>query len=163
MLLQRIALSTWARARRKRAGSASVQHLRYGQFFVLIATHGRHRFFEDEAEQIRDAREVSIKFAGYSISRRRSHDGSLWHTHVRVERETYKELKAHLLDLATRRSPSALTAELQAVPFEPYAPVRRQLLNILRAMNRAEGERLWAGAGFGPAAAAASREAVWRG
>lgn len=131
-----LAISTWARARRKRAGRANVQYLRYGRFFVLIATRGRHRFFDDEADQVRDVREVSIKFSGYSISRRRSHDGSSWHAHVRIERETYRCLKAHLVDLAVRRSADALAGEFRRVPFEPYAPVRRQLLNILRAANR---------------------------
>ena len=131
-----LALSTWTRARRKRGGRANVQYLRYGRFFVLIATHGRHRFFDEEGDQVRDVREVSVKFAGYSISRRRSHDGSSWHAHVRIERETYNGLKAQLVDLATRWSVEALTVELRRVPFEPYAPVRRQLLNIHRAVNR---------------------------
>jgi hypothetical protein len=130
-----LSLSTWARARRKRAGFANVQYLRYGRFFVIIATHGRHQFFEKEGGQVRDVRHVSIKFAGYSISRRRSFDGS-WRTHVRMDRESYAGLKAHMVELARQRTVENLTSLLRAVPFEPYAPVRRQLLNILRAMNR---------------------------
>ena len=43
-----IAISKWARARRKRTGGANVQYIRYGRSFVLIATRGEHRFFEDE-------------------------------------------------------------------------------------------------------------------
>jgi hypothetical protein len=132
-------LREWTRSRRKKAGRANVQYLRYGRFFVLIATHGEHRFFcdvEGEGRLYRDVRRTSIKFAGYSISRRRSADGSSWHTHVRIGREVYRELKAHLVELAKRRTLSNLTLVLRTVPFEPYAPVRRQLLNILRAMNR---------------------------
>ncbi len=35
---------------------------------VLLATHGHHPFYDDEAGNIRDARRVPIKFAGYSIT-----------------------------------------------------------------------------------------------
>jgi hypothetical protein len=34
------------------------------------------------------------------------------------------------------RSEMWLWNALSRIPFEPYAPVRRQLLNILRAVNR---------------------------
>ena len=126
-----IAISKWARARRKRAGSANLHYLRFEQFFVLVATHGLHCFFEEEANLIRDCRRVPIRFAGYAISHRGGH------AHVRIDREQYKLLKAHLLELATRRSRESLEREFFRIPFEPYAPVRRQLLNILRAVNRA--------------------------
>jgi len=129
----------WTRARRKKAGRANVQYLRHGRFFVLVATPGEHLFFceeNGEGRLFRDARRSSIKFAGYSISRRRSHDGSTWHTHVRIDRRTYAELKAYLVGLARKRSVENLGVMLRRVQFEPYAPIRRQLLNILRAMNR---------------------------
>jgi len=34
------------------------------------------------------------------------------------------------------RSTVVVAVELSVVPFEPYAPVRRQLLNLLRGINR---------------------------
>ncbi len=123
--------SKWARARRKRAGLANVQYIRHERFFVLLATHGKHPIFEGEANLIRDARRVSIKFAGYSVSLRGGH------THVRIEQEQYKLVKSYLLDLAVKRSAESLESVFRDLPFEPYAPVRRQLLNILRAVNRA--------------------------
>lgn len=129
----------WTRARRKKAGRANVQYLRHGRFFVLVATPGEHLFFceeQGEGRLFRDARRSSIKFAGYSISRRKSHDGSTWHTHVRIDRRAYAELKAYLVGLALRRTTENLRVVIRRVQFEPYAPVRRQLLNILRAMNR---------------------------
>jgi hypothetical protein len=49
-----IEISKWTRARRKRSGTASVQYLRFRRFFVLLATHGKHRFFTDEAPNILD-------------------------------------------------------------------------------------------------------------
>jgi len=48
----------------------------------------------------------------------------------------YKDLKAYFLELALHRKADRLAAELHALPYEPYAPVRSQLLCILRAVNR---------------------------
>lgn len=125
-----IDLSKWARARRKRAGFANLQYIRFDRFFVLLATHGVHPFFEEEVASIRDARKNPIRFRGYSISYRNGHP------HVRIEQGEYKRLKAYFLDLAVHRSAEHLGRALGALPFEPYAPVRRQLLVVLRAVNR---------------------------
>ncbi|MCZ6652617.1 MAG: hypothetical protein O7D91_06270 [Planctomycetota bacterium] len=129
-----ISISKWARARRKRSGGANVQYLRYGRFFVLIATRGEHRFFKDEPT-FRDIRREPLRFAGYSISYKLGADRK-WHPSVRIHPSDYLTLKAYFLNLATHRSVENLTTEFQRIPFEPYAPVRRQFLNILRAVNR---------------------------
>jgi hypothetical protein len=132
-----VAMPRWQRARRKQAGIASVHYLRHERLFVLVATHGHHRFFvEHHPGQVRDCRRVGIKFGGYSIGRRFSSRTQKWHTLVRLDREMYKSLKAYLLDLALRRSVEALEDEFWAVCFQPYRPVREQLLGILRAVNR---------------------------
>jgi len=120
-----IDVSKWERARRKRAGLANLHYLRFGRTFVLIATHGQH------AAVIRDIRRVPFKHGGYSVSYRNGHAS------VRIDQETYKRMKAYLVELALRRPADALVAELGMLPFEPYAPVRRQLLNLHRAVNRA--------------------------
>lgn len=136
-------ISESTRARRKRAGKANLQYLRHDRFFVLMATKGEHEFYEHEAGAIRDIRRVPIKFHGYSISYRpggRTRTGEKdprWHSHVEIERSRYKELRAHLLELAVHRSAERLALEFYRLPFEPYAPVRRQMLNLLRAVNRA--------------------------
>lgn len=134
-----IDLSKWARARRKRAGLANLQYLRFDRVFLLLATHGSHTFFLEEASSIRDARKTPIRFRGYSISYRGGHP------HVRIDQEEYKRLKAYFQDIALRRSVERLESELARLPFEPYSPVRRQLLAVLRAINR-ERKR----AGFPP-------------
>ncbi len=145
-----IAISKWARARRKRMGGANVQYLRFGRFFVLMATRGEHRFFEDEPT-FRDVRREPLSFAGYSISYKLGADRK-WHASVRIHPSDYLTLKAHFLDLATRRSVEKLTTEFHRIPFEPYAPVRRQFLNILRAVNRERKK-----AGYEPAPVEALR------
>jgi len=125
-----IAISKWARARRKQAGIANLQYIRYDRFFLILATHGVHRIFEEEEKVLRDVRRVPIRFAGYSISFRGGH------SHVRLAPEEYGIVKSYLVGLAACRSIQHLVDEFRPLDFEPYAPVRRQLLNVLRAVNR---------------------------
>jgi hypothetical protein len=117
-----------SRARRKSLGFANVQYLRFRETFVLLATPGKHEFFLEE-RQVRDAREVPIKFYGYAVSYRNGH------VHVRIEQTQFLELKSYLASIAVNRKREALEQALAALPFEPYAPVRSQLCSILRAVN----------------------------
>lgn len=131
-------MSKWARARRKKSGLGNVHYLRFGRFFVLLASHGAHRFFLDEA--FNDCRRSPIKAFGYAVSYRKGVDGK-GHPSVRIGREEYKRVKSYFESIACARTAEALARELGALPFEPYAPVRRQLLNILRGVNRARMSR----------------------
>jgi len=143
-----IGISRTSRARRKAVGIANVHYIRYQRRFLLLATHGFHPFFEDESRSIRDSRRVPIKFQGYSISvakggfLRKPKEGDpairdqKWRVRVQIEAELYKGLRAYFEDIALCRSPHQLAAELADLPFEPYAPVRQQLLNIVRYINR---------------------------
>ena len=157
-----IAISRQQRARRKAAGFANVHYIRYGRFWVMLATHGRHPWFaehmrivldeetnEEKVETLfRDVRKAPIMFAGHSISYKQG--GLLktkgegpaevdhrWHSRVQIQREKYSELIAYFLDIACKRSAESLGRELFTLPFEPYAPVRQQLLNLLRLVNAA--------------------------
>lgn len=138
-----IDISESTRARRKRLGKANLQYLRFGHFFVILATQGEHEFREVEAGAVRDIRRVPIKIHGYSISYRpggRTKSGEKdprWHSHVEIERSRYKEIRDRFLELAVHRSPNDLALEFYKLPYEPYAPIRRQMLNLLRAVNRA--------------------------
>ncbi len=138
-----IDVSESTRSRRKRAGVANLQYLRHDRFFVVLATKGEHRFFADESQIIRDIRRVPLKYGGYSISYRRGgrmRDGQCdgrQHAHVCIERRRYLELKAWFLDRATQRPAESFALAFYHVPFEPYAPVRRQLLNLWRGVNHA--------------------------
>lgn len=143
-----IDISERERARRKRAGLANMQYIRCDRWFVLLATEGHHQFKQPgsrggEKEQIRDCRRHPIKFEGYAISYRRAGytpkgDGEAkWHACVRIDRWTYRNLKAFFLERACHRSAENLARDFGRVPYARYAPVRRQLLNILRAVNDA--------------------------
>src|SRR4051794_1681579 len=63
-----IDISKFTRARRKKAGLANVHYLRHNRFFVLIATSGKHRFFIEEANLVRDIRREPITYEGYALS-----------------------------------------------------------------------------------------------
>lgn len=140
-----IAMSKWSRYRRRRREVpggrqvASVQFLRHEKFWVLLATHGEHRFFVEHAglsdgqrvlkPQYRDIREQSIRYGGYSIS-------SGKRVSVHMSERAYRELKLYFVDIALGTSRQSLEREFNRAPFEPYGGVTRQMFAILRAVNR---------------------------
>ena len=138
----RIDVSESTRARRKKAGRANLQYIRHERTFVLLATKGEHPFFQEEANLVRDIRRVPIRYAGYSISYKpggRKKDGSnddKWHAHVEIDRDQYLDLKAWFSERALRDSADRLAVALYQLPIAPYAPVRRQLLLLLKEVNR---------------------------
>lgn len=148
-----IDVSEWERTRRKKSGLANAQYLRFERWFILMVTEGHHPLKTPtrkggEKEQLRDARRAPISFRGYSISYRRSgitpkgadpkgDSVRKWHAHVRIDEPTYRKLKVHFVDRACHRSAENLARELNAIPFARYAPIRRQLLTILRLVNEA--------------------------
>jgi len=83
-------VSKWTRCRRRKHGTASVQYLRHGRFFVILATHGSHEFFTAEASRIRDIRRVPLRYGGYAVSCRRFADR--WHAAVRLDADVFRHL-----------------------------------------------------------------------
>lgn len=134
-----VRLSRWQRARRKLAGKANVHYLRYSGFWLLLANHGEHEFFEREREVIRDVRHHPIAFAGYSIGHGSGHDGSA-HVSVRIHPNEYRWLKSFMVHFCRHATADEVAQEFRLLRYEPYAPVVRQLCCILRAVNRARKE-----------------------
>jgi len=138
-----IASNQRQRASRKRRGLANMQYIRSADWYLLLVSKGHHQFKQQERKAIRDCRRQPIRFEGYSISYRRSgvtRKGKAkptWHAHVAIDGPTYRQLKAYLLDRATHRSAENLAIDFARIPYARYAPVRRQLLNLLRAVNDA--------------------------
>jgi len=85
---------------------------------------------------LRDIRRQPLSFQGYSIGCRRAHGGGQYHASVRINRERFAELKRRFQAVAVHRSVEALYSDLRHLPFEPYAPVRCQLMGLVRAINR---------------------------
>jgi len=54
---------------------------------------------------------------------------------VLIARVPYRELCAYILSIACHHRPEVLANELYALPYVPYAPVRKQLLKLLRLVN----------------------------
>jgi len=124
-----LSISKYVRCRRRKAGEAGVQYIRLGRFFLIMATHGEHLFFVRERSMIRDVRRCPIKVGGYAIGYR---GGRVC---VRIEKTEYRLVK----DAFVRRALNAkerLEAAFSKLPYEPYGPVRSQLLAVLRAVNR---------------------------
>ena len=125
-----IGLSKFQRCRRKRLGHASVQYLRYGRHFVLLATGGRHDLLQAD-HRLRDAHEAPIRLGGYAVSWRGGH------VQVRIDRPVWKELRDYYLEHASRRPVGWFVREFWRWPYEPWAAVRRQTFIILNQVNRA--------------------------
>ncbi|WP_339888548.1 hypothetical protein [Rhodopirellula europaea] len=147
-----IDVSAWERTRRKKAGIANAKYVRFQDWFILLVTEGHHPIKQPEHQggeksQLRDCRRVPIKFRGYSISYRRGritpkgNEAPKWHAHVRIDRSTYTNMKSHFVDIACHRTVDSLSRELKAIPFARYAPIRRQLLNLLRTINQARASQ----------------------
>jgi hypothetical protein len=149
-----VAKSEGARRWRKSQGLGNVQYVRFEKSWILLATHGDHSIREGEGNNLKDVRKVPVRIGDYTITVKRgnylkkfptdeapSPDGR-WRVRVLIAREPYRELCAYFLSIACHRRPDALAAELYALPYVPYAPVRKQLLKLLRLIN---GKRQAAG------------------
>ena len=134
-------VSTATRWRRKKNGYANIKYLRYDRFFVLIATTGVSDFFKTESD-IKDIHVHPIRVGGYSISFRKdsmAKRGGLpdrRRVHVRIEDNHFMELLAEFEHYATRMSAQRLMAKFYNLPYRGYAPVRTQLCQLLRAVNK---------------------------
>lgn len=144
----RINISRQQRARRKLQGLANLHYLRLGRLWFIFATHGKHEFFEHEERNIRDARRIPVTVGGYSLSVKQGgflrktsmdpepvRDGKM-RTRVQIARPEFRDLCGYFLERACHRSVETLSAELFRLPYEPYAPIRRQQLNLLRLINK---------------------------
>ena len=131
-----IDVSKWTRSRLKSEGCAGIQYLRFGHFYVIIATHGLHPFFAAEAARLLDIRRSPLQFMGYSIGCRRARGNGEYHASVRISKERYAELKARFQRFALHSSVEELATSFRLLPFEPYAPVRVQVAALLRQVNR---------------------------
>jgi hypothetical protein len=140
-----LSLSKFQRYRRRSRGIASVQYVRHGHFFAMLATAGENGWFEREqwpreirlkrGSRIKDLREESLRYAGYQIALRRSSNTGRNHVSVRIQSEEFFGLKAYFVGIACRRSVENLRWEYAHLPFEPYRGVKKQYGEIARAVN----------------------------
>lgn len=146
-----IDVSRSTRWRRKKAGYGNVHLIRFEHSFLLLCTHGRHEFFEKE--DWRDCRRNPIKFGGYSITCKRGDFRSghgangkpirddRMRVRVQVARPVFADWRAYFMELARFASAKRVAGELYCWPYIPFAPVRRQWLDLLRVVNKVRRER----------------------
>ncbi|MBD1919463.1 MULTISPECIES: hypothetical protein [Cyanophyceae] len=114
------------RMRCRKKGIASVQYLRFGHAFVLLATEGH----QDALGRItmRDIRESPLHFGGYSVGLAR---GTVV---VEVERRVWQEARTKLQNMSLIGK-EPLEKALASLPFYRFPGVVRQKLELLRAIN----------------------------
>lgn len=155
-----VAMTAAKRHSRKKRGLINVAYLRYERRWIMLATAGGHDPREPfcdwrkaEGRNVRDCRRGQpIQVFGYSISyvpggfvlnRNKSDpDGPperdrKRRVRVQIARPAMRELKAKFLAAARTRRPEWFAEQFWRLPYEPYAPVRKQLLDLLRQINAA--------------------------
>ena len=131
----------WQRKRRNLKATAGIHYLRYDRVFVIMLTKGRHEpFYRDHGSCVLDIRRTALKAFGYSIRWGFSEVERRFRVSVRLDKETYRRMKAHMLTICTwpgYRSQEAMEREFRELPYQLYGPVREQLYTVARAVNRA--------------------------
>ena len=142
-----VAKTEGARRWRKSQGLGNVQYVRFDRSWILLATHGDHPIREGEGDNLKDVRRTPLRIGDYTIYVKRGNylkklsadepvapDGR-WRVRVLIARKPYLELCAYFLSIACHRRAETLSQELFSLPYVPYAPVRKQLLKLLRLIN----------------------------
>lgn len=133
--------SKTGRWRRKARGLANVQYVRYGRFFVLLSTPGEHLFFDErsgEGRACKDIRRVPILFKGHQIGCTKGSDGK-YHSSVRIEPQRYRMLRTRFIAIS-RWKKERLAEEFSALPYLPYARVKKQYFVLLKLVNEKRRE-----------------------
>lgn len=155
-----IKMTAGRRFSRKKRGLHNLAYLRFERHWIMLATCGGHQegegyldWFRTEGSNVRNCkRGQPIRAYGYSISyvpggfvlnRAKENQAGpperdcKQRVRVQISREELQELKANLVGNARNRSEEWFAKQFWNVPYEPYAPVRKQLLGLLRQVNAA--------------------------
>ncbi|MCA9170404.1 MAG: hypothetical protein KDB23_22155 [Planctomycetales bacterium] len=135
----------WERKRRNLKDAASIHFLMHGRLFVIMLSKGRHQqFYADHGGNVLDVRRTAMKAFGYSIRYSVSAGESRPKVSIRLDQETYRNVKAHMLTIAawdSYRDKARLEGEFRRLPYQSYSPVYQQLYGICRMVNRARRRR----------------------
>lgn len=114
--------------RLRQKGRATVRYLRLDDFWIILASHGNCVFLAER--RFSDIRRKRLILYGYSIAHRNGRAS------VRIHEEQYRMLVEYFRQNAIGWPVSRLAAEIDGLPFERFAPVRRQLIGLIRTVNR---------------------------
>jgi hypothetical protein len=116
------------RSKRKKAGFANVQYIRWGNFFTLIATEGESRFFVDEKPT--DIRVAPLHLKGYSIGMKGDTPC------VMIAPKRLKAIRRYLAVISLHHERRVRNFLCHRLPKLKYPRVLRQNQAIIREMNR---------------------------
>lgn len=129
---------------RKRKGKANAHYFRWDRLWVVMMTEGIHPMRERRAKErlldLRNPDHAPLRLGAYSVKLRRDSTpqgraSGRYRASVRLTERAYLELKAELVDIALHRSAEKLAARVFRLPYQPYGPVYRQILAIVKAVN----------------------------
>jgi hypothetical protein len=115
------------RTRMRRRGLSTVQYLRLGQTFVLLATAGHHEAFDRLRSY--DIRQSPLHLGRYSIGISR---GSV---HIKVTRRVWRRVK-RLIRRRELRPHEEVERLIKTLPFYNFPGVTQQKRTLLRQVNR---------------------------
>lgn len=140
--LRKLAKAT--RARRKARGMANLFYFRHERFFIVMATDGVIESRPGGEDPWRSLFERPLVYGPYELLlRREGGEGEKGRVrpHVRIREEVFRNERAYLLDLATRRNEAYLETVIWNLPYNAYAPVRAQIRQIVEEMNERRDRR----------------------
>lgn len=111
--------------------------LKFHGYGISLSRGGYEKKTPEEKQAYREAKARAIA-AGENhrrIPRGRRHER--WVARVVINDERFRMLEAELLGMATHRTADYLAMKFSCVPFLPYAPVKLQLKQLLRHVNKA--------------------------
>jgi len=137
--------SRWQRKRRHLKQTASIHLLQYHEVIVIMLSKGEHKaFYADHQRQVSDIRRTALKAFGYSIRYTFSELEKRQKVFIRMDAETCRKVKAHMLTIGvwnSYRDKTALEREFRRLPYQPYGPVYAQLSSVARCVNRERRRR----------------------
>ena len=135
----------WQRKRRHLKNTASIHYLARNRLFVIMLSRGENKaFYADHGQNVLDIRRTALKAFGYSIRFTFSEIEKDWKVFVRLDAETYRTVKAHMLAVCvwdSYRDKEHMEREFRRLPYQSYAPVYQQLMSILKQVNRERRRR----------------------
>lgn len=129
---------------RKRKGKANAHYFRWGRLWVVMMTEGSHPMKERNAKErlldLRNRDHAPLRLGPYSVKLRldntpKGRASGRHRASVRLTERAYSELKTELLEIAMHRSAETLAARVFRLAFQPYGPVYRQILAVVKAVN----------------------------
>ena len=148
----------WERKSRNLGETARIHLLLHGHLFVILLGYGKHDKFRADhgferfkikrgrtielPKGLPDIRRDSLKAFGYSI--RFNTDRREPKVMVRLDDETRRKLKAHMMTIATwdcYRDKKRMEREFSRLHYQPYEPVYDELVSIVGAVNKVRRRR----------------------